>query len=56
MTQLHAMNLNIQHILTPSGSAGTHAGLLAGFEGTNCNIPITGISVNRKKYSGRNCL
>lgn len=49
MTQLHAMDLNIQHILTPSGSAGTHAGLLAGFEGTNCNIPITGISVNRKK-------
>ena len=49
MGQLHDMGLNINHIVTPSGSAGTHAGLIAGFEGTNCNIPITGISVNRPK-------
>ena len=47
--QLFDMGLNIDHVITTSGSAGTHAGLLAGFIGNNVNIPITGISVNRKK-------
>lgn len=37
------------HIVTASGSAGTHAGLLTGLKGNNANIPLTGISVNRKK-------
>lgn len=47
--QLFEKGIKIDHIVTPSGSAGTHTGLVTGFYGTNCNIPITGIGVNRKK-------
>ncbi len=32
-----------------SGSAGTHSGLLAGFYGTNSNVPVVGINVSRPK-------
>ncbi|MBN2286900.1 MAG: pyridoxal-phosphate dependent enzyme, partial [Tissierellales bacterium] len=37
------------HIITPSGSAGTHAGLINGLVGNNLHIPLTGISVSRNK-------
>ncbi len=47
--QLFDKGIKIDHIVTPSGSAGTHTGLITGFYGNNCNIPITGISVSRKK-------
>lgn len=47
--QLFDMSLNIDHIILPSGSTGTHGGMIAGIEGNNVNIPITGISVSRKK-------
>lgn len=47
--QVFEMGLNLDHIVTASGSSGTHAGLVTGFVGCNANIPITGISVNRKK-------
>ena len=47
--QLFDMGLNIDHFVTASGSAGTHAGLVVGFIGTNANIPITGISVRQPK-------
>ena len=43
------MGVNFDHIVCPSGSTGTHAGLLSGILGNNANIPVTGISVNRKK-------
>ncbi len=49
LTQLHDMDLNIDRIVCASGSAGTHAGLLAGMIGNNANIPVVGIGVNRKK-------
>lgn len=39
--------IHFDHIVTTSGSAGTHSGLLSGVIGDNQNIPITGISVNR---------
>ncbi|SMB93747.1 D-cysteine desulfhydrase [Desulfonispora thiosulfatigenes DSM 11270] len=48
-TQLFEKSLKIDHLVTPSGSAGTHTGLVTGFIGNNMNIPITGIGVNRKK-------
>ena len=49
LQQLFEMNLNIDHVVVPSGSAGTHAGMVAGFVGTNAQIPITGINVSRPK-------
>lgn len=44
--QLNAMRLNIGHIILPSGSAGTHAGMLAGLAGVSAGIPVTGITVS----------
>jgi len=49
MNQLNEMRLNISHVVVPSGSAGTHAGMLAGMKGVNGNIPISGINVSRPK-------
>ncbi len=47
--QMFEMGLTFEHIVTPSGSAGTHAGLITGLKGNNVHIPLTGISVNRNK-------
>lgn len=49
LSQTFDMGLNIDHVVCASGSTGTHAGLLTGLKGENANIPLTGISVNRKK-------
>ena len=49
MQQLLWMNLNIDHIIVPSGSAGTHAGMVTGLQGSNAHIPVTGINVSRPK-------
>ena len=49
MNQLNTMHLNIDHIVVPSGSAGTHAGMVAGLIGTNSNIPVSGMNVSRPK-------
>lgn len=45
--QLFESSTDIDYIITPSGSAGTHAGLLIGMRDNN--IPIVGISVNNEK-------
>jgi len=45
--QLFEKNLRIDRLVVPSGSTGTHAGLIAGFFGCNMNIPIVGIGVSR---------
>jgi D-cysteine desulfhydrase len=49
MSQLNAMGLMIDNIIVPSGSAGTHAGIVTGLNGTNANIPVHGINVSRTK-------
>ncbi len=49
MNQLNQLPLNIDHIIVPSGSAGTHAGMVVGMIGINANIPISGINVSRVK-------
>lgn len=49
MDQMFDQHLDFDHIVVPSGSAGTHAGFLLGIVGNNMNIPVTGIGVNRKK-------
>jgi D-cysteine desulfhydrase len=47
LEQLFLMGLDIHTIVVPSGSGGTHAGMLAGMCGMNAGIPVLGISVNR---------
>lgn len=49
MAQLNAMRLDIDHIVVPSGSAGTHAGMVVGMAGINANIPVSGMNVSRPK-------
>ena len=49
MIQLNDMRLDINHIVVPSGSAGTHAGMVVGITGVNGNIPISGVNVSRVK-------
>jgi len=49
MGQLNELHLDIGHIVVPSGSAGTHAGMVVGMIGVNANIHISGINVSRKK-------
>ncbi|MCP4712872.1 MAG: D-cysteine desulfhydrase [Planctomycetes bacterium] len=48
-SQMFEMGLKIDHIICPSGSAGTHSGLVVGFWGNNCDVPISGINVRREK-------
>lgn len=43
--QADEMGLRIDLIVTATGSAGTHAGLLVGLEGCNAQIPVLGIGV-----------
>ena len=47
MQQMFEMGLNFDHVVVPSGSAGTHAGMIAGFYGNNMDIPMSGIDVSR---------
>ena len=49
MGQLNEMRLNIDHIIVPSGSAGTHAGMVVGMTGVNSGISISGVNVFRPK-------
>ncbi|MDR3566246.1 MAG: D-cysteine desulfhydrase [Negativicutes bacterium] len=48
LAQSFEKGINFDYIITTSGSAGTHAGLLTGFYGTNSNIPVIGINISRK--------
>ena len=47
--QLYETGLDLDHIIVPSGSAGTHAGMVVGMVGCHMNIPISGINVSRTK-------
>ena len=47
--QLFEAGLHIEHMVVPSGSAGTHAGTIVGMSGTSANIPVSGINVSRPK-------
>ena len=49
LRQLFELNLRIDHMVVPSGSAGTHAGIAVGMFGTNAAIPVSGINVSRSK-------
>jgi L-cysteate sulfo-lyase len=45
--QLLEQNIQLDQIVLATGSAGTQAGLLAGFIAAGCKIPVLGISVSR---------
>jgi D-cysteine desulfhydrase len=49
LQQLFDMGLKIDHMVVPSGSAGTHAGIVVGMQGNNAGIPVSGINVSRTK-------
>ena len=49
LEQFDAQKLDVGQIVLASGSAGTHAGLLAGLHAANSNIPVLGISVRQSK-------
>jgi L-cysteate sulfo-lyase len=49
LQQCAAMTLKPKLVVLATGSAGTHAGLLAGFHAMKCDMPILGISVRQPK-------
>jgi D-cysteine desulfhydrase len=49
LAQAFEQGLKFDRIVCASGSAGTHAGLVVGFNGNNSNIPIIGINVSRTR-------
>jgi len=49
VAQADEMELRIDRIVTATGSAGTHAGLIVGLQGCNANIPVLGIGVRNPK-------
>ena len=46
LQQFGAQALKVDHLVTATGSAGTHAGLVVGIRGGGSNLPILGIGVN----------
>ena len=49
LQQFFDMKLKIDHVVVPSGSAGTHAGMAIGMYANNSGIPVSGINVSRPK-------
>lgn len=49
MAQAFEMGVAFDRIIVASGSAGTHAGLIAGLVALNASIPVTGINVRRPR-------
>jgi L-cysteate sulfo-lyase len=47
--QLNDRGLKMDHIITATGSAGTHAGLIAGLKAMNAGIPLLGFGVRAPK-------
>ena len=46
LSQANEQQLRVDHVVHATGSAGTQAGLVAGLQATNSNIPVLGIGVN----------
>lgn len=49
MQQSFEQGLAFAHLVTSSGSGGTHAGIVAGLSGTGAGVSVTGISVRAPK-------
>ena len=46
LEQFAEQNLDVDHVVTATGSAGTHAGLAVGLRGSGSDLPILGFGVN----------
>lgn len=46
LRQFSEQDLKVDHLVTATGSAGTHAGLAVGIRGSGSDLPILGIGVN----------
>ena len=46
LAQFREQELDIDHVVTATGSAGTHAGLAVGLRGSGSDLPILGFGVN----------
>lgn len=46
LQQFAERNLKVDHIVTATGSAGTHGGLIVGLRGSGSDLPVLGIGVN----------
>jgi 1-aminocyclopropane-1-carboxylate deaminase/D-cysteine desulfhydrase-like pyridoxal-dependent ACC family enzyme len=53
VVQAQAVNCRIDHIVLPTGSGGTHAGILAGVEEAGLSCRVHGISVSRSAEQAR---
>lgn len=51
IAQANDRSLRIDHLLTATGSQGTQAGLVIGFEAMNSDIPVYGVSVRAEKQA-----
>jgi L-cysteate sulfo-lyase len=49
LQQAYDMNMTIDCVVHATGSAGTQAGLVAGFEGAQSGVPVFGVSVRADK-------
>ncbi|WP_078546196.1 D-cysteate sulfo-lyase [Litchfieldia alkalitelluris] len=49
LLQAYDQQIQLNHIVCTSGSGGMHAGLIAGFQGLNWNVPVIGVNVSRGK-------
>lgn len=49
MQQCNAGGLSFQWLVTPTGSTGTHAGLIAGLHALGSELPVMGVSVRQKR-------
>jgi D-cysteine desulfhydrase len=47
--QTFMRGLSIDRFVCASGSGGTHAGIVVGFQGNNAGIPVVGVNVSRPK-------
>ena len=49
--QFEQQSLKVDHIVTATGSAGTHGGLAVGIRGGGSDLPILGIGVNAPQHA-----
>jgi len=49
LAQATTMNVAVDHVVHATGSAGTQAGLVVGFESAHAEIPVLGVSVSQSR-------
>ncbi|WP_445505957.1 D-cysteine desulfhydrase [Niallia sp. 03190] len=54
LAQAFEQQIQMDYVVCTSGSGGMHAGLVAGFQGLNSNVPVIGMNVSRDKEEQEN--